>query len=324
MRLPRPPSAPPQAGSQAPQLGLPNSATYSFTHSVLQDTWIEQPPAKPWAGRWWSGRVPGQAPLILPGCRGLRVLAEASGSITAGLVSGAGQWAMCVPQGGPRVVGHWPSGGAKPLGRPYGLGVIAPTSGWDMGPLLSMGVTGLNVPEGWGAQRSCLAEKVARAPGHLTGQPAFPGACPQVPPARQAQGRASGGPPREAPRGLFRQGGGVGQGRDPAPASSAGAIRFCPQGREGGHMELKPRGPCLLPHPLTSGLGAARSPRAGQRGQGCRDQAPAPGVLVHLEDKAVPRSPGRHPQGPDAPLTGRCQVGPRQAETWPGPEPRAS
>lgn len=39
-----------------------------------------------------------------------------------------------------------------------------------------------------------------------------------------------------------------------------------------------------------SGLGASRPPGAGQRGQGHRDQTPAPGVLVHLKDKAVPRT----------------------------------
>ena len=43
----------------------PPKRGHLFTHSVLQDTWIEQPPVKPWAGRRWSGRE-GQASLILP------------------------------------------------------------------------------------------------------------------------------------------------------------------------------------------------------------------------------------------------------------------
>ena len=45
---------------------------------------------------------------------------------------------------------------------------------------------------------SGLAEKVASAPGCLTGLPVLPGACPQVPPARQAQRRASPGKLRGA------------------------------------------------------------------------------------------------------------------------------
>lgn len=146
---------------------------------------------------------------------------------------------MCVHQGGPRVVGHWPSGGTQPLGRPYGRGVTAPNSRWDVGPLLSMGVTGLHVPEGWGAQRSCLAEKVARALGHLTGQPAVPGACPQAPLARRAQRTASGGPPQEAPRGLFRQGGSVGQGRRP----SASVLKV----GKGDTWSSSPEGPACSP-----------------------------------------------------------------------------
>ena len=113
-----------------------------------------------------------------------------------------------------------------------------------------------------------------------------------MPPARRAQQRASGGPPREAPRGLFRQGGRCGAREGPGPCQLGGGhpLLSSRSGR-GTHRAQAPR---ALPAPPPANIWARGRPVAQGWTEGSGPQGPGPS----------PRGP-RPPRGQGGPQVPR-------------------
>lgn len=234
------------------------------------------------------------------------MLAEASGSVTAGPVRGAGQRLTCVHWGSPGVVGHRLSGGARPLGRVCGPGDDSPDLQVGRGPPALDGVTGLHVSEEWGPQAW-----LRRQQGYLAASQDSPhsqGPVPRSTPHGQA-GTAEGqrgARPGKLQGGSLGRGAAWGKGRTRPPARPRPLLaRWGPstpvrEDGKGGHSEhfSCSEGPACSPHTW-----------AGR----------PPGVLAHSGPRPSSGPPDDTHGGRTRFRLGRARWAPRQAETWSGP-----